>query len=74
MAKTPIELMLDEVEFHPISRQGLYEPYVTHEGILFLGDISITVVVLNTGQRVIPKKELEKVFGVDFMKDFVNSK
>ena len=74
MAKTPIELMLDEVEFHPISRQGLYEPYVTHEGILSLGEISITVVVLNTGQRIIPKEQLEKVFGADFVKDFIDNK
>lgn len=65
MAKTPIEAILDKLEYTPTSaepnKEGL--PYVTHEGTLQIGEISIRVCVLNTGQRIIPEEELKRVFG-----------
>jgi len=58
MSKTPIEMMLDGVEWTPIGPieienppEGL--PYATHEGILHIGDLDIKVFRLNTGQAVI---------------------
>lgn len=73
MSKTPIEALLDEVEYYdvdpPKDADGL--PYVTHEGFLKIGGIEIQVVVLNTGQRIIPKTELERLFGEDF-EDLLN--
>lgn len=72
--KTPIETMLDQVELTPVeytggSTEGL--PYVTHEGKMQIGDISLTVYVLNTGQRIIPAEELEAFFanGMGFAND-----
>ena len=64
--KTPTEQMLDTLDYTPTNdkpnKDGL--PYVTHEGILQLGEISIKVYVLNTGQRIIAEEEMEKVFGL----------
>jgi hypothetical protein len=39
-------------------------PYVTHSGILKLGDIEITVHVLNTGQRIIEKEDFEALLSL----------
>lgn len=65
MAKTPIEAILDKLEYTPTNakpnKEGL--PYVTYEGVLQLGEISIKVCVLNTGQRIIPEDELKRAFG-----------
>lgn len=65
---TPIETILDKLEYIPTNaspnKEGL--PYVTHEGTLQLGEISIRVCVLNTGQRIIPSDELKRVFGSSF--------
>ena len=65
--KTPIEKMLDELDYKPTNstpnKEGL--PYVTHEGKMQIGDMTITVFVLNTGQRIIPADELEKFFGLN---------
>jgi hypothetical protein len=65
MAKTPIEAILDKIEYKPTGRtegqEGL--PYVTHEGILRLGEAELTVYVLNTGERIIPEEEIVKFFG-----------
>jgi hypothetical protein len=62
--KAPIERLLDQVEFKYVvdikTQTGL--PFVTHEGILKLGDIEITVCQLSTGARIIPESELEKLF------------
>lgn len=65
MSKTPIDILLDQVEYKPTNAEPNAEgiPYVTHEGILNFADISITVLVLNTGQRIIPKDQVEKFFG-----------
>ncbi len=66
-AKTPIETMLDNLDYRPVkeaspSKGGL--PHVTHEGILQIDEISIKVYVLSTGKRIIPESELQKIFGL----------
>lgn len=69
MGKTPIEIMLDQVEYKPTgavpNTEGL--PYETHTGTLKLGEMELDVSVLNTGQRVISSDALEKFFGEGFM-------
>lgn len=71
MTKTPIDILLDEVDYTPVEvdRGDSDLPYVTHEGTLKLGDIELQVVVLNTGQRIIPTEELEKFFGEGFLQE-----
>jgi hypothetical protein len=68
MKTSAIEILLDQVNFVPTNgepnEKGL--PYVTHEGILKLGEISITVYQLSSGQRIIPEDELKRVFGQNF--------
>jgi len=64
--KTPIEYALDKVDFKPVEvvrTEGSNLPYVTHEGVLRIAEISIKVYVLNTGERIIPEDELNKFFG-----------
>ncbi len=65
MSKSQIEVILDKLEYTPTGAQPNKEglPYVTHEGVLQIGDTSIKVCVLNTGQRIIPTDELERILG-----------
>ncbi len=71
MAKNPIEHMLDNLEYIPTNgtpnEDGL--PYVTHEGLLKIGELSIKVHVLNTGKRIVSEEEIEKVFGLNLNKN-----
>lgn len=65
MAKTPIEIMLDAIEWKSIEREGNIEgdlPYATHEGVLVIGGMSLRVYQLNTGERVIEEDDLVKFF------------
>lgn len=63
-SKSQLDRILDSLEYTPVdvnpNKDGI--PYATHEGILNLGEISIRVIVLNTGQRIIPESELSKIF------------
>lgn len=58
--------MLDKVDFVEVKTDvvpgGL--PYVTHEGKLTIGEIEVMVYVLNTGERIIPAGEIERLFGM----------
>lgn len=66
MGKSPILKLLDTLDYIPTNAEppenGM--PYVTHEGVLNIGEASIVVVVLNTGQRIIPEEEINKLFGI----------
>jgi len=65
MSKLPIDILLDQVEWKPITvRQDLSDemPYATHQGILKVGDIEMEVVQLSNGMRVIPEQSLIKFF------------
>lgn len=65
MNKTPIEALLDKIEYTPVANlkttPGM--PYVTHTGVLKIGELEINVVVLNDGRRIIPEDEIVKIFG-----------
>ncbi len=60
---TPIEKILEEVQMTPVEDIKDHEEgslYATHEGKLQIGDIELTVFVLNNGARVIPEDEINK--------------
>ena len=61
----PINKLLDAVEFTPLNHTPPTDGsnYATHEGVLQIGEISITVYVINTGERIIPAAEMDKIFG-----------
>ena len=65
MAKYPIDILLDGVDWKPIdtakSNEGL--PYATHAGIFKIGDCSLRVYQLNDGRRVIEESDIIKFFG-----------
>jgi len=68
--KKAIEIALDNVKWEPtgLSKKDEEElPVVTYTGVL-TGDISITVVRLSNGMRIIPKEELLKL-GIAFKED-----
>jgi len=57
MAKTPIEMMLDGVEWVAADNDGKVSdnmPYATHEGVLDLFGHKLRCYRLNTGQAVSP--------------------
>lgn len=62
---SPSELMIDSV-VHPVDlpenagQDGL--PYVTHEGLMKIGDTELRVYVLSDGQRVIDVEDADKFF------------
>lgn len=65
MTKSPIEIMLDKVEWKRIyasTTLNTHIPYATHEGILNIGGIELKVYQLSTGQRVIAEEDLIKFF------------
>lgn len=66
MSKTPIEILLDQVELKEVENPKPTSdlPYVTHSGILKLGEVEIEVMVLNTGERVISEDSINKLFGI----------
>lgn len=43
------------------------EKYVTHEGVMKIGEIELDVCVLNTGERIIKEESLKRFFGEDFL-------
>lgn len=63
----PIEKLIQNIVMTKVDMPTKFQkdmPYVTHEGILELGEIKIKVFQLNTGLRVIPEKELERVLKI----------
>lgn len=71
MAKKPIDILMDKVDWKESNYVPNDEnlPYVTHEGKLEIGEITLDVCVLSTGERIITSDSLEKAFGKDFMKE-----
>ena len=65
MSKSPIDILLSQVDWKPITvQQDISDemPYATHQGTLKIGDIEIEVVQLNNGTRIIPEQSLVKFF------------
>jgi hypothetical protein len=67
--KSAIETALDQVELRPVSTDANEQDdgiaYVTHEGVLEFGGLAFRVYQLNTGERIIPCEDLERVFGLE---------
>lgn len=66
MSKTPIEMMLDGVEWVPCSaeREGCEDlPYATHEGVLEIGDFRLRCYRLSNGQAVFHADDIKAAFG-----------
>lgn len=66
--KTPIDTLLDTIEFKPVDINGEIDrtiPYVTHCGTLSIGGNELDVIVLNDGRRIITEDSLCKFFGVN---------
>lgn len=69
-AKQPIEVLLDQVYWKEVQaaepepgQESI--PYVTHEGVLKLGDIEFRVAQLSDGTRVINAEDLSNWFKVN---------
>lgn len=64
--KTPIEAIMDRMQFTPVKRiipapdDGTL--YATHEGVMDLGEMRLRVYQLNNGQRVIDAQDVEDFF------------
>lgn len=77
MSKTPIDIMLDNVDWVPIDRQysSIPQPnelYATHGGIMKVGNAELEVFILNNGERVISAESLERFFGEGFGSELKN--
>jgi hypothetical protein len=61
MPTTPIERMLDTVDYHPVKAMQIDTkmPYVTHEGVLTIGTAKLRIYVLNDGRRIIDSEDVE---------------
>jgi len=64
--KTPIEIMLDKVQWKPLKTDNSVElvntgyPVATHSGVLKIGEIELKVYQLSNGQRVIDQEDIIK--------------
>ena len=66
---TPIEKLLDEVEWRPCDSRARTDAdgdiaVATHEGYLHFGEAKLRVFQLSNGMRVIDADDLERFFGV----------
>jgi len=63
--KTPIEMMLDGIEWKPCRGEVDHSsdlPYVTHEGVLRIGLNELRCYTLNTGERVFDADDIKELF------------
>lgn len=63
MAKTPIDILLDKVQYQDVKAPVTNEenlPYVIKQGILKIAGFELSVIILNTGERVIEEESLNK--------------
>lgn len=57
---------LDHLKWEPVEKPDVVDPelpYVTHLGMLRLGDVEIEVYQLSNGQRIIDPESLRFLFG-----------
>lgn len=66
---TPLEMMLDGVEWKALPPPDTEDPdglpYVTHEGVLHIGEAALDVFQLSNGQRVISEDSMMRWLGGD---------
>lgn len=66
--KTPIEIMLDNVEWVKNKSDKDHEndlPWATHEGVLEIGGIRLRCYRLNTGQAIFNADDVNELFGLN---------
>lgn len=72
--KTPIEMMMDGVEWTALpsdeSNGSSDLPYVTHEGVLKIGEVRMRCYQLSNGMRVIEENDMAAFFGFDSADEF----
>ena len=65
---TPIDTMMDGVDWEEVSDMtpGFHDglPYVTHQGDLQIGEISLRCFQLNDGRRIFDTEDIERLLGV----------
>lgn len=66
MSKTPIDFMLDAVDWKPVEqapdRPLSPLPFATHSGVVAIGDKSLRCFRLNTGQAVFEAEDFKAFF------------
>lgn len=71
MSKSPIDTMLDKVEWKelPLPETETVTdddlPYATHTGILRIGNYELECIVLNTGERLFTAESIARFFGAE---------
>lgn len=63
--KNLIKKALDDISWHKVPEAWPVDsqvPTITHEGFLTIGPITVKVVMLSNGKRVVPEDELLKIF------------
>ena len=67
MMKAPIEQMMDSLDWTSVESQPQAQaaglPYVTHAGVLVVGEMRLRCYRLNTGEAVIDADDMHKFFG-----------
>ena len=66
--KLPIDRMLSQIEWQKVDHipPDTYSlPYVTHCGVLVIGDINLKVYQLNNGKRIIDEEDLNRFLGIE---------
>jgi len=65
---TPVEIMMNGVDWEEVSDMtpGFHDglPYVTHQGVLQIGDFSLRCYQLDDGRRIFAAEDIEQLFGV----------
>lgn len=63
----PIEQIIDSVDWRSVDRRPQKNeedlPYVTHEGVMCIGDIEFKVYRLSSGEAVIDADDMQNHFG-----------
>lgn len=74
LTQEQIEQGLRELKYMPVEKPNKGTgrlPYVTHEGVLQLGEFKIKSFILNTGDRVFDAEDFQAFAKAFFGEDFV---
>jgi hypothetical protein len=67
--KSPIEQVLDGVEWNPVTTEPENPdsdlPYATHAGVLTIGALELRCYRLNTGMAVFDADDVKRFFGME---------
>lgn len=65
MSTKPMDALLDRLDWEAVPEPAsrvLDDPYVTHQGVMYIADHALRVYQLSDGQRVIDADDLESFF------------